>query len=129
MKCPVLHSENLPRPFYVSKIIRIPSETMMLPNLEKSEPSTSGSEWEGETSTPKLFSQNELSDLIRDLNLSKQGSELLASILKEKNLLAPTVIITTYRTREKELLQFFIENEATRYMYSRTLSLNTTVCE
>lgn len=114
-KCPVLHSETLPRPVYVSKVIRMPSETMMLPNSQKSKQSTSGSEWEGETSTPKLFSQNELSDLIRDLNLSKQESELLASRLKEKNLLAPTVTITTYRTRESELLQFFDENEGLVY--------------
>ncbi|KAK4874956.1 hypothetical protein RN001_014316 [Aquatica leii] len=106
-KCLVLHSENLPRSIYVSKVIRIPSETIMLPNSHKSGPSTSGSEWEAEKSTPKLFSQNELSDLIRDPNLSKQGSELLASRLKEKNLLAPTVTIITYRRREKELLQFF----------------------
>ncbi|GBP97114.1 hypothetical protein EVAR_92791_1 [Eumeta japonica] len=93
----------------------MPSETMMLPNSQKSGQPTSGSEWEGETSMPKLFSQNELSDLTRDLNSSKKGSELLASRLKEKNLLAPTVIITTYRTRESELLQFFCENEELVY--------------
>ncbi|KAK4876078.1 hypothetical protein RN001_012500 [Aquatica leii] len=88
---------------------------MMLPNSQKSGASTSGSKWEGKTSTPKLFSQNELSDLICHLNLSKQGSELLASRLKEKNLLAPTVTITTYRTREKNILQFFSENEGLVY--------------
>jgi len=35
----------------------------------------------------QLFSQKELNDLTRDLNLSKESSELLASRLKEKNLL------------------------------------------
>ena len=33
---------------------------------------------------PHPFSQNELSDLVRDLNLSKSSSELLASRLKGK---------------------------------------------
>ena len=33
---------------------------------------------------PQLFSQGELNDLTRDLNLSKESSKLLASRLKEK---------------------------------------------
>lgn len=114
-KCPVLHNEELPRPIYASKIVRMPSETMVLPNSQRSIQSTSGSEYEGGTSAPQLFSQNELSDLIRDLNLSKQASELLASRLKEKNLLESDVTITAYRTRENKILQFFSENEELVY--------------
>jgi hypothetical protein len=41
------------------------------------------------TSHSERFDQNELCDLIRDLNLSKDSSELLASRLKEKNVLQP----------------------------------------
>ena len=37
------------------------------------------SKHEESSSSPKQFTQQELNDLIRDLNLSKQGSELLAS--------------------------------------------------
>lgn len=55
----------------------------------------------------EFFDQNELNDLIRDLNLSKEQSELLASRLKEKKCLAPHTKITTYRTREKDLLKYF----------------------
>lgn len=87
---------------------------MMLLNSQKSRPSASEDDWEGKTSTRKLFSQNELSDLIRDLNLSKQVLELLASGLKKK-LFALTVTITTYRTQEKDLLKFFSENEGFVY--------------
>jgi hypothetical protein len=47
-----------------------------------------------------------LSDLIRDLNLSKESSELLASRLKEKNVLRPGKKVTFYRRREKDLLSF-----------------------
>ena len=37
-----------------------------------------------EAEPPQLFSQSELNDLVRDLSLSKESSELLASRLKEK---------------------------------------------
>lgn len=40
------------------------SQTMMSPNYQKSTHSTSGSEWKGETSMPKLFYQNKLSYLM-----------------------------------------------------------------
>ena len=48
----------------------------------------------------------------RDLKLSKESSELLASRLKEKNLLKPGAIITFYRKRHGEFLPYFAqENE------------------
>ena len=37
-----------------------------------------------EAEPPQLFSQSELNDLVRDLSLSKESSELLASRLKEE---------------------------------------------
>jgi hypothetical protein len=48
------------------------------------------------TSHIECFDQNELSDLIRDLNLSKDSSELLATRLKEENVLQPGTKITFY---------------------------------
>ncbi|KAF2899567.1 hypothetical protein ILUMI_06617 [Ignelater luminosus] len=86
----------LPRSIYGSQPERTPSEEMMLPGSQCSIQSvgTSESEYAGETSAPRLFSQNELSDLIRDLYLSKHASKLLAYRLKEKNLLRPEVTIT-----------------------------------
>jgi len=48
------------------------------------------------TSHSERFDQNELSGLIRDLNLPKYSSELLASRLKEKNVLKPGMKITFY---------------------------------
>lgn len=59
------------------------------------------------STSPSLFSQDALSDLIRDLDLSKERSELLASRLKERNLLSQGTKITFYRDREKEFLPFF----------------------
>ena len=47
-----------------------------------------GSEYEPEENLkPILFSQERLNNLIRDLALSKQKAELLASRLQENNLL------------------------------------------
>jgi hypothetical protein len=62
------------------------------------------------TSHSECFDQNELNDLIRDLNLSKDSSELHASILKEKNVLQPGAKITFNRRREKDLLSFFTKD-------------------
>ena len=39
-------------------------------------------------SVPEAFSQSKLNDLVRDLSLSKESAELLASKLNEKHLLA-----------------------------------------
>lgn len=56
---------------------------------------------------PHLIEQDELNDLVRDLNLSKQHSELLGSRLQQWNLLAEGTRITAFRTRNKELSTFF----------------------
>lgn len=53
------------------------------------------------------ITQNELSDLIRDLDLSKNKAEILASRLQQWNLLQENVKISVYRDRHKDLTQFF----------------------
>ena len=59
----------------------------------------------------QLFSQDELNDLARDLNLSKESSELLASRLKEKNLLQPGTFTTYYRNCHAEFLPYFTQEK------------------
>ena len=61
------------------------------------------------SSEPILFNQEELSDLIRELNLSKESSELLASRLNDQILLQQGTKITIYRTRDEEFVRFFEE--------------------
>lgn len=53
----------------------------------------------------ETFNQEELSDLIRDLGLSKKSSELLASRLKEKHVLERKTKVTFYRNRETKFLK------------------------
>ena len=45
----------------------------------------------------KFFSQKCIDELIKDLNLSKQQSELITSRFKERNLTVGDVRITKYR--------------------------------
>ena len=69
---------------------------------------STGSQYEPEENLkPILFSQEQLNDLIRDLALSKQKSELLASLLQENNLLQKDVLISLYRKRSTNLSTVF----------------------
>jgi len=63
-------------------------------------------------SKPTPFSQEALNDLCRDLYLTKDKSELLASRLKERNLLRKGVKITLYRKRAQKLhVLFTVEDD------------------
>ena len=70
--------------------------------------SQNDADFEGVSNERKCFSQNELDDLARDLNLSKQDSELLASRLK-KSVLSSDTKISFYRETDKELRRYFSE--------------------
>lgn len=61
------------------------------------------------SSVPSLVSQFELNDLVRDLDLPKDGSELLASFLKRKNLLESKTKVSVYRNRESQFRKYFKE--------------------
>ena len=58
-------------------------------------------------SEKKLFNQKKLNNLIRGLNLSKEKSEILASRLKENNLLDRDVKISYHRKRNFGLKEYF----------------------
>ncbi|KAL7296915.1 hypothetical protein TKK_0010304 [Trichogramma kaykai] len=76
---------------------------------EVSEANTSETEGEdreeylrrNKVTTLQLFNQHDLNDLIRELGLPKDGTELLASRLKEKNLLSRGTKVTFYRNRDE----------------------------
>ena len=65
--------------------------------------------YEAFSTIPDQFNQEELNDLIRNLNLSKESSELLAWRIKEKNCLSSEARITFYRTRERHLLPYYLK--------------------
>ena len=60
---------------------------------------------------PNHFNQDDLSNLIHDLNLSKESVKVLASCLKERNFLQAKTNVTFYRNRDAEFLPYFKEYE------------------
>lgn len=64
-----------------------------------------------DTKKPSFFSQTDLNDLIRDLELSKEKSEVLASRLKNKSLLMPGVKISIYRNRHKMFATYYSKKD------------------
>ena len=60
---------------------------------------------------PNCFNQEDLSNLICNLNLSKESAELLASHLKERDFLQAKTNLTFCRNRDAEFLPYFIQYE------------------
>jgi hypothetical protein len=54
-----------------------------------------------------MFTQSELNDLIRELQLTKETSELLSSRLREKNMLASGVLGTGIARKNFENIKIF----------------------
>lgn len=73
---------------------------------------------------PQTFNQEELSDLIRELGLPKDGAELLASRLKEKNLLSKGTKVSIYRTRDESFRKYFTQDEDLVYCHDVTGLMN-----
>ena len=67
-----------------------------------------------------LFAQEQLNDLIRDLALSKQKAELLASRLQENKLLQKDVLVRHYRERNTDLSTVFRVDGPLCYCYDIT---------
>jgi hypothetical protein len=57
------------------------------------------------------FTQSELNDLIRELQLTKEKRELLGSRLREKNMLESGVKFSWYRNREKEFRKYYEQED------------------
>ena len=103
---PVPHSDDLPVPTpLVNKDLLSSSDEEMpsrkdsaksisLEDIESTYSGTSGNE-------PHWIMQEDLNDLAHDLYLSKQQSELLASRLKQWNLIQEDVRITSFRNQNK----------------------------
>ena len=109
---PVSHSEELPIPVF-EDLPQLESALSNEDDLSSSDSETTIADNDVPPSLlpPQLFSQNELNDLARDLNLSKESSELLASRLKETNLLQPGTFISYYRNRHAEFLPHFTQEK------------------
>lgn len=110
---PILHSNDLPIP----KFTELPSQSAVDDILEDIEMASEGSDTEFDPgcfesgNISQKFTQPELNDLVRDLNLPKKSAELLASRLNQKNVLGPNTYISFYRKREEEFLKYFTSKD------------------
>ena len=86
---------------------------------EENNSSNSGSDYcpyDGQPK-PKLVSQRDLNDLIRDLGLPKDGAEHLASFMKKRNLLKPETRVSVYRNRDESFRKYFTTDKELSLMY------------
>jgi hypothetical protein len=63
------------------------------------------------------FTQSELNDLIRELQLTKGKSELLGSRLREKNMLASGVIFSWYQESRERISNMLCTGNSTCILY------------
>lgn len=85
-RLPRPHSDDVPVPVYVEEVVE-PSGMEVDPPPLSGDTTPESDDFFLAEAAPKKFTQQELNDLVRDLRLPKDSSELLASRLKEKNLL------------------------------------------
>ena len=106
--CPILHQANVSVPTPAPVLIDVEDSTTSS-DLSSSECQSEYKCFEGEK--PRLFSQEELNDLVRDLDLPKVSAVLLGSRLKSRNMLDSEVTFSWYKHREKEYLPFFTKED------------------
>ena len=111
---PIPHCAEVPVPAFTSLPALTAADEMLeaMDDTDSGDSSISSSSSMGgvessPSSKPKTFSQGQLNDLIRDLGLSKESSEILASRLDEHGILGSETKITFYRNRDDMLIRFF----------------------
>ena len=109
IKYPDLLSATRPVPHTAQLPVPVPPSVYDVKPTEISESSeTSQSEFEPDhTKKVTLFHQKDLNDLARDLDITKEKSEILASRLQKCNLLASGVKVTEYCQRSQHLAGFY----------------------
>ena len=123
---PILHQPDVLVPTPPPVLIDVEDSTTSS-DLSSSECQSEYECFEGER--PRLFSQEELNDLVRDLDLPKVSAVLLGSRLKSRNMLDSEVTFSWYKHRKKEYLPFFTKEDDLVYcvdIKSRIEKLGTT---
>ena len=106
---PVPHCEEVPIPVFSSSPKLVSNDDLFAETEEVNSDDSNYSDSVSDTiaewqSKVKPFSQSQLNDLVRDLALSKEVSEVLASRLNEHGILDSKTKITFYRQRDKRLV-------------------------
>lgn len=114
---PIPHGPDVPIPEP-----DVDSESSSAPDGDEMDADASGAYESTENDRPVPLNQEELNDLTRDLNLSKESAQLLGSRLREKRLLAPETTFFWYRNREKEFRKYFTFDEEHSLVYCNNIA-------
>ncbi|KAF2358194.1 hypothetical protein FHG87_011047 [Trinorchestia longiramus] len=107
---PVPHCEELPIPKPPEHVTLDEESSASDESEEEKETHIGDTTFEQSCSSePHLLTQEDPNDLVRDLKLSKNQSELLGSRLKGWNLLQKNAMICTYRNRHWQFEKYFSE--------------------
>ena len=116
---PILHSDEFPPPVFTGFAssddeTEVEDEQMEY-EYKRTNTESEDSSTESQNATPQQFNQSELNDLVRDLDLSKQAAEILASRLNEKHVLHSSAKVLYFRKRDKLFITFFKEEKQLIY--------------
>ncbi|KAI6655348.1 hypothetical protein LOD99_2183 [Oopsacas minuta] len=111
---PVPHSDRLPPPVFSGfafpndEEIKLEREEIVEMEYQKTDTESESEDSSCETRvTVQQFNQSELNDLVRDLDLPKQVAELLASRLKEKQVLDQSVKVSFFEKEKNSFCLIF----------------------
>ena len=116
----VLHSDEFPPSVFNGFVSSEDEETEseeehMKMEYKRTDTQSENSSTECKKAVTQQFSQLELNDLVRDLDLSKQAAEILASRLNEKHVLHSSAKVLFYRKRDELFLPYFKEEKQRVY--------------
>lgn len=103
---PVHHSSDLPVPV-APPAAQVPDEMEYIETEGSYSDDGDDPLYIPDSTQPHMLSQGDLNDLVRDLNLTKEMSELLASRLQQWSLLERGVAVTAFRIRSANLAACF----------------------
>ena len=110
---PVLHSDEFPPPVFNGFL-----------SSEDEETESEDSSAESKKAFTQQFNQSELNDLVRDLDLTKQAAEILASRLNEKHVLHSSAKVSFYK---KEMSSFCLILKRKNNLFVVTMYLDFSV--
>lgn len=115
---PILHDDSHPVPVTPNQAVKEKAQRVDVKSLPvEDDPTSKDPDYipdDDPHDTHKL-DQSELSDLVRDLGLNKQKSELCASRMLQWNMLKAETKVTYYRDRNKPLMKFFKKENSIVY--------------
>lgn len=105
---PIPHSDSLPVPTLPKNYeLNVKNEDSVEEEVDNASSTLHEPDFNTIDDQPHRLSQSELSDLIRDLDLSQEKAELLGSRLQQRNILQHDARVSKYRQNQRDLLPFF----------------------